>query len=54
MLVEKIGEASQQILRQDALLSEQQEEIRKLLAEGNGRSMGGNSSIKSASMIMEH
>lgn len=56
MLIEKIGEASQQIMRQDALLSEHQEEIRKLscLVDSNGRSMVGNSSIKNASMIVDN
>lgn len=55
MLIEKIGEASQQLMRQDALLSEHMEEIRKLsyLADCNGKSLAGNSSIKSASLIVE-
>lgn len=56
VLVEKIGEASQQIMKQDGLLSEQQEEIRRMTAivnEVNGKSMVGNSSIKSSSIVIE-
>lgn len=56
MLIEKIGEASQQIMRQDAMLSEYQEEIKKLsylVGDSNGKSMlGNNSSIKNASGIV--
>lgn len=55
MLIEKIGEASQQIMRQDTLLSEYQEEIKKLsylVGDSNGKSLVGNSSIKSASVIV--